>query len=420
MASVETFVMRDSRADERSLWGKFLDGFRGLTIGPYNTKDRALTGWFGAEPASSGERVNERRALTVAAFWSAATMISGDIGSLPLKLYRRDANGGRSEFTSHPLYKVLHDAANPMMSSMQYRETMMLSALIFGNSYSEIERDQANRPIALWPLLPSAVIPFVENGRMRYRTVAAGGGEVILDQQDVLHVRGPAPDGLVGYPVIEYAREVLGNALAASKYGGRFFANYTQIGGIIATDSNLTPQARENLRNALEARHQGADKAHRLLLLESGMNFTPTSTTPKDSQFLEAREADVREIARYFRVPAVMLGELSRATWSNFEQAQQQYYVQAIRPWCVRIEQEINRTLIAAPERNQQYAEHSLEGFLRSNPQERAEFYAVMLSNGVMTANEIRLKEGLSPIEGADQLRVPLNTTPVTSSQEKG
>ena len=412
MAHLEKLVLRDD--DSRPSWrDRIIGAWRSIVLGPYNTKDHALARLFGGPPASSGERVDERRALTVSAFWSAATMIAADVASLPLILYKRTGDDGKERFVTHPLYRLLHDEPNGQMTSMQFRETLMLSLLVTGNAYAEVERDQVGRPVALWPLSPHAVTPFVDGGALRYRVPAAGGGDVILSPADVLHVRGPSADGIIGYNLVEVARETLGLALASEKYAGRFFSNFAQVGGVVSTSATLTEPARINLARALEARHQGADRAHRLLLLENGLTYTPTSIGPRDAQFAELREQEVREIARYFKIPPVMIGDLSRATWSNYEQAQGQYYTQAIRPWLVRIEQELNRTLISSLERNVQFFEHSVEGFLRSSSQERAGFYSVLLDRGVITINEARRLENLSPIEGGDTPRVPMNTEPL-------
>lgn len=397
-------------------WRDRLAGaWRSITLGPFNPKDKTIGHYFGSgEPASSGERVNEQKALSVSAFWSAATMLAADIGSLPLHLFKRLGDGSKQRYETHPLYRLLHDSPNADMSAMQFRESLMLSVLISGNAFAEIERDQAGRPIALHLLQPSAVTPFFDDQRqLRYRVPGIRGGDVILSAYDLLHLRGPSGDGIVGYSLIELAKDTLGLALASGKYAGRFFRNYSQIGGIVTTPNALPDLARENLKKALEARHQGADRAHGLLLLETGMTYTPTSVNPRDSQFAELREQQIREVARYFKIPPVMIGDLSRATWSNYEQAQSQYYQQAIRPWLVRLEAELNRTLVSSLERSTQFFEHSIEGYLRAAPQERANFYSALLDRGVMTINEVRRLENLAPVTGGDTPRVPMNNEPL-------
>jgi hypothetical protein len=211
-----------------------------------------------------------------------------------------------------------------------------------------------------------------------------------------------------GFNTVEIAREALGLAIASERFGATYFSNGAQLGGVLST--SLTGQALENLRTAIAARHQGVDRAHRWLLTPPDSTFTEVGTNPRDSQLTELREHEVREIARFLRIPVAMIGDLSRATWSNFEQQQLQYFGQCIRPWCVNIEQELTLKLVSPFERSQQYIEHVTEGFLRADIEKRGAYYVQAVSNGWMTLNEVRERENLPPLPGGDVARVPMNT----------
>jgi HK97 family phage portal protein len=393
----------------RSLLTRIRDGIRSFRLGPFLSSDHNPWWRFGQGHVYSGVSVSEETALGVSAFFCAVSTISQDVASLPLFLYKGSADGGKQRFDNHPLNRLLHDQPNSEMTSFQFRAAMMVNALATGNAFAEIVRDGGGRPTALWHILPHRVTPFRQNGQLLYR-VSNPNGDGILDASDMLHFRGPSPDGILGYNIVQLGREALGLSIAAERFGATFFGNGSSFGGMLSTTGTLTEQARKNLRDALAARHQGSANAHKLMLLENGATYTPIGVNPRDSQFNELRVHQIREVARFFRIPVAYLGDLERATYSNFEQMQLTYYTTGIRPWLVSIEQELDSKLIAPSERNIQHFEHSAEGFLRADTEKRAQFYSTMISTGIMTINECRSRENLPPIPGGDVPRVPMNT----------
>jgi HK97 family phage portal protein len=208
------------------------------------------------------------------------------------------------------------------------------------------------------------------------------GGHVVIPAHDTIHIKGPSPDGERGFNTVDIAREALGQAIAAERFGATYFSNGSQLGGILTTA--LTGQSLENFRTAVQARHQGVNRAHGWLLAPPDAKFTEVGTSPKDSQLIELREHEVREIARFLRIPVAMIGDLSKATWSNYEQQQLAYYTQCIRPWCANVEQELTTKLVSPFERSQQFIEHVTEGFLRatskSAPHSTAQCWAAACS----------------------------------------
>ena len=205
-------------------------------------------------------------------------------------------------------------------------------------------------------------------------------------------------------------------SIASEKFAARYFANGAQVGGILTAPGVLPLAAAENLRKSIEARHAGSDHAHKLLLLDAGLTYTPTAVNARDSQFQELRVHQIREIARYFRLPVSLLGDLERSTYANHEQEVLKYYTSCLRPWLVSIEQEFASKLIAPSERTLQTIEHVVAGLLRADVEKRGQFYATMAQNGLMTPNEIRELENLPPLPGGDVARIPLNTAPLPAS----
>lgn len=374
---------------------------------------------WGASPVSAGIHVSEHTALNYSAFWAAVNGISGDVSSLPLNLYRRIEGGGKERYDAHPLYRILHDNPNPEMTSMTFRRTLMAHVLTWGNGYAEIERDGAGRVKALWPLMPYAVTPFRDSGRLLYRVANDGSNaEVIFNPSDILHVPGLGFDGTMGYSIVAKARESIGLGLAAERFGGSFFGNGSTMGGILSHPGKLGDVGRKNLKDSIEARHQGVDRAHKFMVLEEGMTYARVGINPDDAQFLETRQFQVAEIARWFNMPPHKLADLSRATFSNIEQQSIDYLRTTLMPWLEAWEQELMFKLISPLERRQQLIEHVTEGVLRGDAQARSEFYSKLFSIGAVTINEIRSRENLNPIPGGDTSFVPLNMAPLNRYNE--
>lgn len=405
-------------------WERLVDAVRSITLGPYNSKDPTLARLFGASPNSAGVSVNESTALTYSAVWQAVTLIAGDVGSLPLPLYKRLKGGGKERFIDHPLYYILHDTPNPEMSSMVFRETLQAHLLTWGNAYAEIERDGAGRVIALWPLLPTQVTPFRDERqgrRLRYRVAGVNGPDVLFDAADILHIPGLGFDGVTGYSPIRQARESLGLLAAAERFGATFFANGTTFGGALSHPKQLGQKGASNLRESIEAMHQGPSRAHRFLILEEGMNYTKFGVDPNDAQFLETRQFQIAEVARWFNLPLHKLREMEHSSVrANIEQEALDYYTSTLRPWLVRWEQEINRKLISPRERYIQFAEFLLEGVLRGDMATRYQAYATGRQWGWLSADDVRSLENQNPLpDGAGQMYlVPTNMAPADRIDE--
>jgi len=395
---------------------------RALWTGPLTLKSPEIARLIGSTPVSSGVSVDEHTALTIAAVWSAVALIADDIASLPLMLYKRLPTGGKDRFESHRLYRLLHDAPNPEMTSMVARRTMQAHALMWGNGYAEIQRDGAGRAVGYWPLTPDRVTPWRDDrGALLYRVQNAGGRETRVDPENMIHIPGMGWDGIQGYSVIAKARESMGLGLAAERFGATFFGNGSTFGGIITypeMKTSITELYLENNRKAIEARHQGIDRAHRFLTLYGGAKYEKLGIPPNDAQFLETRVFQIRDVARWFKLPPHKLGDLADATYSNVEQMDLAYFKSCLRPWLELWEQELSRKLIPSLERNQQFIEHVREGFLSADTQGRAEFYGKLFSVGAITINEIRDKENLDPIPGGDTPFVPLNMMPLNRADE--
>ena len=397
----------------QSWWRKTAESIRSRWMGPYNAKDPLVGAIFGGKPTGAGVTVTERTALDYSPIWAAVQRISGDVGSLPLVLYRRtDGGKGREPLYDHPTYRLLHDEPNPEMTSIVFKETLQGHLLTWGNAYAEIEWRKDGLPFALWPLTPDRVTPQRDrSGRLSYRVSNYDDNrDVIIQPEDMLHIPGMGYDGTCGYSPIRCGRESIALGIAAERFGSTFFGNGSTFGGFLTTPNRLGDQARENLRKSLEARHQGTERAHKLGILEEGLTYQQIGVPPDDAQFLETRKFQVTEIARWFQIPPHMLGDLERATFTNIEQQQIDYYTGTLRRWLERWEQEINRKLIL--QRNVQFAEHVIEGLLRGDIESRYRAYAIGRQWGWFSVNDIRGKENMNPVPDGDTYLVPQNMAP--------
>lgn len=398
-----------------SFFGRIKEYFiRNLSLSDPKAWNPSLWNLYGAQ-SLAGETVTEQTALTYSAVYNAISLISGTIGALPLHLMQRKGDKKRLA-DDRVMYSVMHDAANPYMTAMAFRECLMAHVLAWGNGYAEIVRNGYGELIQLWPITPNRVAPVMVDGALKYRIRMTGEPDVVLDREKILHVPGLGFDGFLGYSVVAMGRKSIGLGMAMETFGSRFFGEGTHPGIIVEHPTKLSPEAHSNLKASLSETYSGLGNSHRLMLLEEGMKAQKVVIDPKDSQFLESRQFTITEIARWFNLPVHKLKELSRSTNNNIEHQGIEYYVDCLLPWLVRLEQNFNMQLLTASDREYSgrgrlYFKHNANAILRGDTQARGEFYTKMFGIGAMSANEIRELEDMDPVKGGDVHLVPLNMT---------
>jgi HK97 family phage portal protein len=376
-----------------------------------------ITQGYGDE-SFAGESVTVEGALSVASVLSAFTILMEDTASLPLITYRR-LTRGKERATDNPLYELLHDIPNPEHTSMVYREFIMGHLLGWGNHFSQKIWDSRGTLVELWPLRPDRMKVFRENGVRKYLYTEMNGTPRSFRQEEIWHI--PAFDGLVGYSRITLARNAIGLSIAAEKFGSKFFGNGAVPGLAIKHPAQLSDDAYRHLSDSWNANHRGAENAHKPAILEEGMSIEKIGIPPDDAQFIETRRFQLGEIARMFRVPPHMLGDVERSTsWgSGIEQQELGYLSHTLRPWLKRIEQQANKDLLLETEHGELMIEHLVEDFLRTDIQTRMLAYVQAITNGIMTRNEVRERENLIPMDDLDEMLMPLNMTTTSKASEK-
>ena len=359
-------------------------------------------------PTSAGRPVTERSAMQMTAVYSCVRILAEAIAGLPLHVYRYKDGGGKEKALDHPLYRLLHDEPNPEMTSFVFRETLMTHLLLWGNAFAQVVRNGLGEVIGLYPLQPNrmSVGRDLDSKALYYEYQTswdepAGEYKTIrLTPNDVLHVPGLGFDGLVGYSPIAMAKNAIGLAQATEDYGASFFANGAAPGGVLEHPGTIKDPSR--VRESWQQTFGGARNGNKVAVLEEGMKYTPISVSPEQAQFLETRKFQVAEIARIFRIPPHMIGDLEKSSFSNIEQQSLEFVKYTLDPWVIRWEQAISRTLLTPREKTELFVKFNVEGLLRGDYQSRMEGYAVARQNGWMSANDIRELENLDRIDEVD------------------
>ena len=382
----------------------------GLLSGLFRARDKPINATSGGAyrffmgGSSSGKAVNERSAMQMTAVYSCVRILSEAVASLPLHVYQYNESGGKEKAIEHSLYFLLHDEPNPEMTSFVFRETLMTHLLLWGNAYAQIIRNGKGEVVALYPLMPNRMsVNRDSNGQIYYEyntskddAKTMNGSVVKLSSSDVLHIPGLGFDGLVGYSPIAMAKNAIGMAIACEEYGAKFFANGAAPSGVLEHPGTLKDPSK--LRESWTATFGGSGNAHKVAVLEEGMKYTPISISPDQAQFLETRKFQINEIARIFRVPPHMVGDLEKSSFSNIEQQSLEFVKYTLDPWVMRWEQALVRALIPHSEKRKLFIKFNVDGLLRGDYQSRMNGYAIGRQNGWMSANDIRQLENLDLI----------------------
>lgn len=359
----------------------------------YNT---TYSFFFGS--TTSGKTVNEKTALQTTAVYACVRILSETLASLPLQVYRH-TESGKEKAIDTSLYRLLHDEPNPEMTSFVFRETLMSHLLLWGNAYAQIIRDGRGKVIALYPLLPDKIdIDRTTSGELFYE-YQSDKGSFILRKEDVLHIPGLGFDGIKGQSPIAMAKNAIGMAIATEEYGAKFFSNGANPGGVLEHPGVVKDPKR--VRDSWNDVYQGSSNAHRVAVLEEGMKFTPIGIPPEQAQFLETRKFQINEIARIFRIPPHMIGDLEKSSFSNIEQQSLEFVKYTLDPWVVRWEMTLKKALLTSTEKEEYFIKFNVDGLLRGDYQSRMNGYSVGRQNGWLSANDIRELEDLNRIPEA-------------------
>lgn len=374
----------------------------------------ALFESLGLGRSDAGVMVNEKQAMRLTTAYACILIISSDLSSLPLPVYQRMADGSVREAMEHPLYSMIHDRPNDMMSSVVFRSALLASALGWGNGYAFIRRDRGARPASLQLLPSDKTTPAIVKGKLTYVTTAtADGMPASMDAGDVIHLQGLTLDGVVGLSPIQTCKNAFGLSLAAEKFGAQFFGNGARATGVLSHPGQLDAEAYENLKKSVREWTTG-ENALRPIILEEGMQWEQVTIAPNDAQFIATRQFQRVEVASLYRVAMHLLQDLLRATNNNIEHQSLDHIRYTLRPWAVRLEQEYNRKLLSGSF----YVEHDFNDFQRGDFASQTAGFNTLRNIGVYSTNDVLRALRQNPIpasEGGDIRLAPVNMVPLDS-----
>lgn len=336
------------------------------------------------------------------------------LASVGLHTFRRSADGGRDRADDIPLYGVLHDLMNPGMTAYEGREFLIRSLDLTGNAYARIERNARGEVIALYPLTPAEVIPErLDSGRLRFRVSPRAGGSFVLLQDEMLHIRGPSRDGLLGVSAIQFGRGAMGLRIAQAETAQNLMQNGMRPSGVMSYAERIQATDRAKIRESVAERLQGPANAGQLLIMDGGAKFERLSFSPEDAEFLASQKLSNEDVARLFGVPPTSVGITDKATYSNVEQEGRALVQNCLGPLAARVEAALARCLLTDDARRTIYIEHDLSSLLRGDVKARFEAYRIGREIGVFSPNDVRRRENEPPIADGDTYHQPANWTPL-------
>lgn len=369
--------------------------------------------WYQLLNMAGSTNVTPDTAIRNATVYACIRILAESISSLPLDIYRNLPGGGQEKYPSHPLRDVLKYEPNPYQTGAQFWDFMIRSCCLRGGAYAEIKPGPRGAVDQLIPLHPDHIkTEMLESGRLRYEYSDPITREKrIILQSEMLYIPMFSLDGITPTSPIGVHRETIGLAMGATEYGTDFYKNKAMPGGVLERSAEFrTEEQRKKFRQEFQEASSGANR-HKTVVLPYGVTYKPISISNEDAQYLDTRRFQRNEICAIYGIPPHLVGDLERATFSNIEHQDISLVKHTIRPWLVRIEQAIRKSLIIAP--NLYYAEFNVNGLMRGDAESRSKYYATALGSGghtpYMTVNEIRSLENLNPIDGGDELVMPDN-----------
>lgn len=365
--------------------------------------------------------LHQATAMNLSAVYRAVEIISDSIAVLPIKLQRMGENG-KNEIDNHPLKLVFGDRANNNLSKFNMMKLLVQSVMLRGNGFAYIQRAEDGTVTGLRYLEASdVIINYNKEKDILYYTVPKFTSIKRVEPCNMIHLLKNSYDGVNGLSVLTYASRALRTANATEESANSFFNNGCNLSGVLTVQGQLQQKQKDDIRASWAQAY--ANGGQGLAVLQGNMSYQPIQISAKDSQMLESRLFNVQDIARFFGISPVLLGDLSHASYNTIEAVQQEFLVHTLQPYVTMIENEFNRKLLKPSERKLNIILETNE-ILRTDKSAQATYYSTMLTNGLLTQNEIRKELGYNPIEGGDKLVIPYskiedNVTNTDNSNDK-
>lgn len=376
--------------------------------------------WGWSVPTAAGVAVNQASAMQVSAVFACVSMIAYDLAKLGAAIFRGQRHGKRQKATDHVLYPLLRTPA-PWLTWFEFCGMLQTSVLLRGNGYAVILRDRRGAPQMLVPINPDRVALWeAPDGALFYMVTRSGLHEMavlrdeplLIAAEDIFHLKALTMNGLLGLSPISLARESIGLAIAQEQLASRWAGNSAKPSGILTTEQRLSPEAATRLAEDWKKLNTGLFNAGKTAILEQGLKWQSLAMTSSDMEFIAARDFQLAEIARVYRMPPHMLGVVTRTSGNSITQLAQEYLNYTLSTWIEMWEQRIPFTFDLDPD--ELFIEFDVDRLLRADIATRFAANRVALGGaGWRTVNEVRADEGQDGVEGGDTVFRPLNTVDI-------
>jgi HK97 family phage portal protein len=372
--------------------------------------------------AWTGKTISPDNAMEAPTVYACVRLISQTLARMPWQVLRNSADGASNDVT-HPVWPLLNAEANEDCTSFLFRESQISDCLLYGNSFAFINRNPAGTPIGLERLRPDLMYMMRDQANQPYYQYWTGKADEKASEEikqrkfrpyDILHIVGPSADTLLGECPIHRIRDLIGMELELQEFTSRFFANNCRPAGVLSMPGRLSAEGANRLREAFARVHSGAQGAGKVAILEEGLKYDAISTNAKDSDLDSMKKFCRQQIAAAFNVPSHRVGDNDGVSYSSSEQANAVFVQSTLAGWAARLEQEVNRKLLKRGD--DVVTRISFDDLTRGDMGTRFSAYAVAVTNGILTPNEIRAREGLPAVAGGESIRLPLNTSTPTAA----
>jgi HK97 family phage portal protein len=359
--------------------------------------------------SEAGVNVTTKKSFEIVAFFSAVSLISDTLSTLPCGAYLR-IGPTRRPLNPRPMWLDQPDV--DLSTRAAFFQQVFSSLLVHGNSYTRVFRDAQGQVVNLVNLNPEKIE--VERSKIGRKIYKYQDEARPLTSDEVIHIVDLIlPGELTGMSRVETLKQALGLNIALSDYAARFFGTGASASGVIEFPGNLTAEQAKQLADGFDARHRnGSRRAHKTGVLSGGAKFVATQTDPERSQALESRKFAVEEIARAFNVPLHLLGVPGTASYASVEQNNLQFVSMTLRPLAEKVEAAFSRLLPGDA-----FIKFQFNDLLRADLATRVQSYSVGTQAGFYSTNDIRRLEDLSPVDQGDQYRVPLANIALADTQ---
>lgn len=353
--------------------------------------------------------VDASNALKYSAVFACNRVLAETLGSCPIFLYQKDENGGREAVTDSNEYELLHYAPNPDTTPALFKESGVSNINLGGNFFAQKVKNSRGDTIQLRPIMWHRIRIDADksSGALLYYL---DGSDKAMTRSDILHIPGITLDGYIGVTPIEYAQTALKVGIYQDTFTKNFYENGVTTSGVFQYPNELKDEAFKRLKDDLKKNYTGLKNAGVPMILEGGGTFKEVTMKLTDAQFIESKRFSIEDIARMYRVPAHLIGDLTRSTNNNIEHQSLEFIIYTMLPWFKRWEENFNLQILSREDRKKgRYFEFKVDALLRGDAAARATAYATGRQWGWLSVNDIRRLENMNPIENGDIYLQPLN-----------